>query len=110
MPSHGLGGTDRNFLSKQISNGVRFQRVADGSRSPVSVKVADNTWIEFRVAQRVAHDAETTFMLGRRLRHVISVSAHPVANQLRQNRSAAPPGMFQLLKNQNASAFTHHEA
>src|SRR5258706_1181033 len=110
MAGHGLGGTYRHLISKQISNGVRFERVADGRRGAVGVKVADDAGIEFRVAQGVAHDAETAFVLRSRLRHVIGVRGHTVANYFRQDRSAPAAGMLEFLEDQDAGAFAHHEA
>src|SRR5882762_1074640 len=110
MAGHGLGGTHRNLISKQISNGVRFERVSDGRRGAVSVKVADDAGIEFRVAQRVAHDAETTFVLRGGLSHVISVRGHAVADDFGQDGSAPAAGMLEFFENQDAGAFAHHEA
>src|SRR5258708_31311011 len=98
MAGHGLGGTYRNLISKQISNGVRFERVADGRRGAVGVEVADDTGIELRIAQRVAHDAEPTFVLRSRLRHVIRVRGHTVANYFRHDGSAPAAGMLQSLE------------
>src|SRR5229473_1335943 len=110
MAGHGFGGTYRNLISEQISNGVRFERVADGRRGAVGVEVADDTGIEFRVAQRVAHDAETAFVLGGWLSHVIGVRGHTVADYFRQDGSAAAAGMLEFFENQDAGAFAHHEA
>src|ERR1700730_19303837 len=76
----------------------------------MGVEVADDAGIEFRVAQRVAHDAETGFVLGGGLRHVIGVRGHTVANHFRQDGSAAAAGMLEFFENQDAGAFAHHEA
>src|SRR5258708_17899108 len=110
VAGHGLGGTYRNLISKQISNGLRFERVADGRRGAVGVEVADDAGIELRIAQRVAHDAEPTFVLGGGLRHVIRVRGHTVANYFRQDGSAAAASMLEFFENQDAGAFAHHEA
>src|SRR5258708_11542294 len=92
------------------SNGVRFERVADGRRGAVGVEVADDAGIELRIAQRVAHDAEPSFVLGGGLRHVIRVRGHTVANYFRQDGSAAAASMLEFFENQDAGAFAHHEA
>src|ERR1700724_1233490 len=76
----------------------------------MGVEVADDAGIEFRVAQGVAHDAETAFVLGGWLRHVIRVRGHAVANHFRQDGSAAAAGMFEFFENQDAGAFAHYEA
>src|SRR5450759_796756 len=110
MAGHGLGGTYRNFLAKQISDGVSFERIADGRRGAVGVDVADDARIELRVAQRVAHDAETAFVLGGGLSHVIRVRAHAVADDFGQDGSVPAAGMLEFFENQDAGAFAHHEA
>src|ERR1700690_2110214 len=110
MTGHGLRRTHRNLISKQISYRMRFEGVADGRRGAMSVHVADDACVEFRIAQRIAHDAESAFVFGSRLRHVISVGGHAVANKFGENRSATPTRVFELFENQNARAFAHHEA
>src|ERR1700693_5555452 len=76
----------------------------------MGVEVADDAGIEFRVAQRVAHDPEPAFVLGGGLSHVIGVRGHTVANHFRQDGSAPAAGMLEFFQNQDAGAFTHHEA
>src|ERR1035437_2507853 len=110
MTGHGLGGTDRDFLAKQISDGVRFEGVTERRRGAVGVDVADYAGIEVGVAQGVAHYAETAFVLGGGLRHVIGVRGHTVANQFRQDGRAAAAGMLEFFEDEDAGAFAHDEA
>src|SRR5260370_41801283 len=76
----------------------------------MGVDIADDARIELRVAQCVAHHAETTFVLGGGLSHVIGVRRHTVANYFRQDGSAPAAGMLEFFEYQNAGAFAHHEA
>src|SRR5208282_4057898 len=110
MTGHGLGGTDRDFLATQISNGVRFEGVTERRRGAVGVDVADDAGIEFGVAQGVAHDAETAFVLGGGLSHVIGVGGHTVAYDFGEDGRAAAAGVLELFENHDASAFAHDEA
>src|ERR1700722_10400020 len=96
MAGHGFGGTYRNFFPKQISDGVGFESVADGRRSAVGVEVSDYAGVEFCVAQGVAHDTESTFVLGSGLSHVIGVGGHAVAYDLRKNGSVAAAGVLEF--------------
>src|SRR6202158_2342787 len=110
MAGHGLGGTNRDFHSKQISNGVRFERVTERRGGAMGVDVPDDVWIEFRVPQRGADDAAAALVLGRWLRHVIRVRAHAVADQFCHYGRATAAGMFEFFEDQDAGALTHHEA
>ena len=49
-------------------------------------------------------------MLGGGLRHVVGVGGHTVADDFRQDGSAAAAGMLEFFENQDAGAFAHDEA
>ena len=76
----------------------------------MGVEVADDAGVEFGVAERVAHDAESAFMLGGGLSHVIGVGGHAVADDFRQDGRAAAAGMLEFFENHDAGAFAHDEA
>jgi len=110
MAGHGLGGAYWNLLSKQISDGVGFESVADGGGGAVGVEVADDAGVEIGVAEGVAHDAESAFVLGSGLGHVIGIGGHAVANDFGEDGRAAALGVFEFFENQDAGAFAHDEA
>src|SRR5580658_2224575 len=89
---------------------MRFERVTERRRGAVGVEVADVAGIQFRIAQGVAHDPESTFVFGSGLRHVIRVGTHAIADQLREDGSAAAAGMLEFFEHQDAGAFAHDEA
>src|ERR1700693_414712 len=111
MAGHGLGGTDGKLVfAEEIADGVRFKRVADRRRSAVGVDVINFVGTDAGIARRVAHYAESAFVLGSGLGHVIGVAAHAITGDLGKNRSAAPFGMFEFFEHENAGAFAHHKA
>ena len=65
----------------------------------MSVQVADDAGVELGVAEGVAHDAESAFVLGSGLGHVIGVGRHAVADDLGEDRSAAAAGVLEFFEN-----------
>ena len=108
MPGHGLGGTDRQLVgmvAERALDGHRLQLVAELGRSAMRVDIADLFRLDPRVAQGIAHHAERAFAIFGRRGDVKGIGAHAVADNLGQNRRAAPLCEFQFLDNQNARAF-----
>ena len=66
--------------------------------------------VEVGVAQGVAHDAESAFMFGSGLGHVIGVGGHAITNQLGEDGSVAAASVFEFFENEDACAFAHDEA
>ena len=105
MAGHGFGRADSQFL-RMLAEGAldrdSFGLVAQRSGSAVGIDVIDLFGIDPGVLQRVAHYAESAFAVFGRGREMEGIAAHPVADDLGQNVSAAPFRGFQLLKDQDA--------
>ena len=84
MAGHGFGRAHRNLsIAKEISYRMRLKRIADGRRGAVRVDVTNVRGIDLGIANRIAHYAEAAFVLRRRLRDVVGVSRHAVADDFR---------------------------
>ena len=70
------------------------------------IDVAHLLRLHFRVIQRVHHDAKSSITVLCRLSNVVSISAHPVAHNLRQNFPSTAAGKFQFFQYQNPRAFS----
>ena len=87
-----------------------FERVANWSRCAVGVNVADVAGFDLGIAHGVFHHTESAFVLGCRLRDVVSISRHAVAHDFRHRLGTACTGMLQFFENHNSRAFTNNEA
>src|SRR5208337_4434122 len=83
---------------------------ADGRGCAVSVDVADYAGRDAGVAHGVAHDAESAFMFGSGLGHVVGVGGHAVADDFGEDGRAALASVLQLFEDHDARAFAHDEA
>ena len=92
MAGHGFGGADGNIVfAEQIADRDGLQLVADGRGGAVRIYVADISRLQLGVADRIAHHAESAFVLGSRRGDVVGVAAHAVANNFRHDlRTRAP--------------------
>src|SRR5882762_5187033 len=110
VASHRFGGTDGNLaLAKKVPDGMCLQRVANRSGSAMSVYIIDLVRANASVAHRVAHYAESAFVLGRGLSHMVGVSGHAVAGNFGKDGCAAFLGVLELFQNQDAGALAHHK-
>src|ERR1017187_2627448 len=76
----------------------------------MGIHISDDVGSYARIAHGVAHYAKAALVLRCRLRHVVSIAAHAVARDLREDASAALAGEFQLFQDHDARAFADHEA
>ena len=108
---HRLGRTHGEFVfAEEVADGMRLKRVADRRRRSMRIDVSNHIRRDFGITHSISHDAESAFVLGSRLRHVIGIGRRTVAHDLCHDRSSPPSGMVQLLENQDASAFADDEA
>src|SRR6185312_13219659 len=98
------------MIAEEVSDGMGFKRVADRRRRSVRIDVADVSRLDPGIAHRIFHHTKTTFVLGRGLRDVISVAAHPIADHFRNRLRATRSCMFQLLEDKYPRAFAHDES
>ena len=115
MPGHRFRRAHRQLLvdgalAEQAFHRGGLNHIADWCGSSVRVHVADIVWRKLRVFQRRAHHAESAVAIFHRLRDVIRVAGHSVANNFRQDRSVALCRMFQRFQNHNARAFSDNES
>jgi len=108
VPRHGFGRADGELfcvLAEAALDRHGFGKVAERSRSPVSVDVVDVFAVEPRVAQGVLHAARRPLavLLGRG--HVVSVTAHAVTGELGVDRGPALLRVLQLLEHQHSGPF-----
>src|SRR5579864_68200 len=75
----------------------------------MSVDVADVLGLHFRVPRSIFHDPQTALVLRRRLGHVISVTAHSVADNLGDRLCTTGKSVFEFFKNQDSRALADHE-
>src|SRR5580658_5039405 len=73
----------------------------------MSVDITHHVGSHASIAHRVAHHAEAAFVLGRGLSHVVSIAAHAITGDLRQNAGPALAGKFQFFEDQDARAFAN---
>src|SRR6185312_7396685 len=98
------------MLTEGALDSFGFEYVAQRSRCSVHVDVIDLLWLHTGISHGGDHHAISTFALFCRLRNVISISAHAVPDDLREDRSTATAREFQFLENQDACAFSDYEA
>src|SRR6202045_3579396 len=101
MAGHGLGGAYRDSaFAEEATDRMSFEYVANRRRGSVGIDVADVGRLQLGVMQRVLHDAEAAFVLGRGLRDVVGVATHAVADELGQNGRVPALGEFEVLEDQ----------
>src|SRR5947209_15702818 len=88
---------------------MSFECVADRRGSAVGIDIADIGGADLGVTNRVAHNAESAFVLRRRLSDVVGVTAHSISNDFGNGFCATRARMLEFFQNQNSSAFTDHE-
>src|ERR1700753_2464487 len=114
MTSHRLGraypelAAGRVFLEQMLDR-RRLQGISQRSGSGMRIYVVHISRPQFGAAQGILHCSKTTFSFRRHAGDVISIRAHTVANNLRQDVGFTCAGMFQLLQDQDAGPFTNDE-
>ena len=101
MPGHGLGRADGNFLGVVAEDALqrgRLDRVAQRRRSAVRVDVADMVRRDLRILDRREHHAIGAIAFLGRLRDVVRVAGHSVADDFGENLRAAALGEFERLR------------
>ena len=76
----------------------------------MGVHVVDLVRIQAGIAQSIVHAAGGALPVLRRLGHMMSVTAHTVADQLGINGSAAGSGVLVFLQHHNPRAVAQHKA
>src|ERR671934_1087028 len=113
MTGHRLGCAYCHIISalaEHLLDSFRFADVAKTCRSGMGINVIDLGGRHTGVLQRQLHSARSTFALRGWRCDVESVGRNSVTGELAINLRTAPPGVFELLHNHHACAFTHDEA
>ena len=110
---HRFRGTYRQFLDVLTEYALECEsldRIAQRRRGAMRVDVADLPGFDPGITQRRAHHAVSAIAVFGRLRDVIGVAGHSVADDLAQDGSIALLRTFERLQNQNASALANDKA
>src|SRR5262249_3422862 len=111
VAGHRLGRADQDFMiAKEVTNGMGFERVSDGSGGSMGVDVSDSGGLESSIRDRIVHDAEAALVLGSRLSNMVSVATHAIADKFGEDCRAAFPGELELFENHDAGTLTDDEA
>src|SRR5271165_1308597 len=97
------------MFAKGALDGGRLNFVAQGRRSSVRVDIAHLVRFEARIAQGVAHHAEASIAVFGRLRNVIGVGAHTIADYFGDDPGASVLCVFQLFQDEDSRALADYE-
>src|SRR5271157_3009500 len=97
------------MFAKGAFDGGRLNFVAQRGRSSVRVDIAYLFRLEARIAQGVAHHAEASIAVFGRLRNVIGVGTHAVADYFGDDPGASALGVFQLFQDEDSRALADYE-
>src|SRR5260370_3805764 len=113
VPRHRFGrahGQLSGVLPEDALKSKCLDGVAEWRGGAMRVNVSYLLGFDSRIANRRAHDAVSAIAIFCRLRNVIGISGHAIADNLRNDGSMAFLRMVQRFKNQDASAFPYDKA
>ena len=103
-------GETRGILAEHTLDRFGLVRVVELRRGAVRVDVVHGIGTDPGIFEAQPHACRGADALGRRLRDVVRVAVGAVADQLGEDRRAAPSRRFQFLEHQHARTLGHDEA
>ncbi len=111
MAVHGFGGTDPKIICvrlEDLANGARFRQVIELGACTVRINVGHRIDRNARLVQGEAHGARRAF--NARLRHMDSVGACAISDDLGKNRRATANRVIIVFKQQYRGTFANDHA